>query len=428
MKKLLHKLTYKLERDERKIITLASLGGMLEFYDFTIYGLFSIYFAEQYFPMHNEALSIIASFVIFIIGYIARPIGGILFSHIGDAIGRKFVLIVTMLIMGLASLTIGLIPTYEKIGIFAPILLLTSRLLQGLAIGGELPSMIVYVTESMPKKRGYAIGGILAGTDSGLLLGLLINFIILHTLNHQQIYDYGWRIPFIAGGILCFVSYIIRKNLHETKAFDNIKEKAKLPIVEVITKYPLQVLTSIGITGVMAAFVMIAIIFMPTFISQLAKIDNPHLSIYLLIATFLTVVSAYFTGLIANHYNPKRIMLFSLFGALISVILAFKFIQHSNDLLLGLCILTICQGIFATLSPLLISYIFPANVRLTGVAVSYNLGHTLFGGMAPIIITWLISKYHITYTAPVIYLICIIIISLISLRYLHRSTNLQGNI
>ncbi len=420
MQKILHKLSYKLNKSEKNIIVLAALGGMLEFYDFTIYGLFSVYFAKQYFPFNNESLSIITSFAIFIIGYIARPVGGIIFSHMGDSIGRKLVLIITMLIMGLASLVIGLIPTYDKIGMIAPIVLLISRLLQGLAIGGEIPSMIVYVTESMPQKRGYAIGGIIAGSDAGLLVGLGINYIIVHIFSTQQLFDFGWRIPFLLGGLLCFVSYFIRKNLHETKAFSNLHQKAKIPLFEVLNKYPLQLLGSIGITSVMAGFIMLGIIFMPTFITQLAKINNPAFSLYLLIATTITVISAYLTGLIVNKHNPKRFMLFALFAAFIFIIVAFKLIQDNNSLLLGLCIITILQGMFATLSPLLISYIFPPQVRLTGVALSYNLSHTIFGGMSPIIVTWLISKYQITYLAPIAYLMCVIVISLISLRYIHR--------
>jgi MFS family permease len=396
------------------------MGGMLEFYDFTIYGLFSVYFAESFFPSHNQFLSIIASYVIFIIGYIARPIGGIIFSHIGDEIGRKIVLILTMIIMGLASLGIGLLPGYAKIGIWAPILLLTFRLVQGLALGGELPSMIVYVTESMPDKRGYAIGGVLSGTDAGLLLGALANLVIVHTLTHQQIQSFGWRIPFILGGLLCFVSYQIRKKLHETTAFVKNDAKPKFPFIDVLKNYPLQVILGAGIAGVMGAFVMLSIIFMPTFLVQIAKINRPDLSSILLISTVVTVVSAYLMGIIANKFNQAQVTKYTLIIAIPLSLISYIMISHQYCLVLALCILTMLQGFFATLAPLMISYIFPTHIRLTGVALAYNMGHTIFGGMAPIIVTAAISATGLIYMVPLGYILAVVIIGLISLNIMRK--------
>lgn len=224
-----HNLT--LTKQEKKIVTLAALGGMLEFYDFIIYGIFSVYFAHQFFPGGNEIVSIIESYVVFILGYIARPIGGIIFSHVGDEHGRKKVLIITIILMGLSSLGIGLLPTYGQIGIFAPIGLLIFRLLQGFALGGELPSTYVYINESMPKKRGTGFGITMAGVNSGLLLGMIINHSLSLTLTAQQITDFGWRIPFIIGGVLCVLSYKIRQSLQETAAFERIENKPDFPII-----------------------------------------------------------------------------------------------------------------------------------------------------------------------------------------------------
>src|SRR3990167_3168691 len=171
---------------EKKVLTLASLGGMLEFYDFVIYGIFSVYFANQFFPAHNYLMSIIESYVVFVLGYIARPIGGIIFSHIGDEHGRKQVLVITVVLMGLSSLGIGILPTYDHIGKLAPILLLILRLIQGFALGGELPSTYVYIRESVIDKTTLAFGITMCGIVSGLLLGMLINFCINLTFTHEQ--------------------------------------------------------------------------------------------------------------------------------------------------------------------------------------------------------------------------------------------------
>lgn len=165
---------YQLSQEQRKVIVLSALGGMLEFYDFTIYGLFAVYFASQIFPTHDPLVAIIASYSIFVVGYIIRPVGGIIFSHIGDEIGRKKVLIMTMLLMGIASIGLGLVPTYQQAGIYSPIIMLAFRMLQGFAFGGEIPSMIVYTTESMPEKRSLGVGGSFTGTISGLVLGMIV--------------------------------------------------------------------------------------------------------------------------------------------------------------------------------------------------------------------------------------------------------------
>ncbi|RTL01001.1 MAG: MFS transporter [Proteobacteria bacterium] len=168
----------KLTTQEKKIVGLSALGGMLEFYDFIIYGIFSVYFAHQFFPSENELLSVIESYVVFILGYIARPIGGIIFSHVGDEHGRKKVLIITIILMGISSLGIGLLPTYAQIGWVAPLGLLSLRLLQGLALGGELPSTYVYISETMTQKRGSGFGITMTGVNSGLLLGMIVNQIL----------------------------------------------------------------------------------------------------------------------------------------------------------------------------------------------------------------------------------------------------------
>lgn len=204
---------FALNHQERKIVGLSALGGMLEFYDFIIYGIFSVYFAHQFFPSGNELISIIQSYVVFVLGYIARPIGGMIFSHVGDEKGRKKVLIITIILMGISSLGIGLLPTYEQIGMAAPIALLFLRLLQGLALGGELPSTFVYVSETMPNKRGSGIGLTMTGVNSGLLLGMVVNELLNFMYTKAELIEFGWRIPFIFGGILCLVSYKIRKTL-----------------------------------------------------------------------------------------------------------------------------------------------------------------------------------------------------------------------
>lgn len=393
---------YDLTPRERKIVWLSSLGGMLEFYDFTIYGLFAAYFAGQFFPTDDAFISLIASYAIFVVGYIVRPLGGILFSHIGDEIGRKTVLILTMVLMGSASLGMGLLPTYAQIGIYAPILMLFLRLLQGLAIGGELPSMIVYASETMPTKRGFAMGGVFSGTVAGLVPGMLINLLIVELLSKEQILAFGWRIPFILGGLLCIIAYLVRKELHETVEFKKIKEHTPAPFIEVLRSHFGRVIIGAGLVSIMATPIILLIIFMPTYLIKLVKIDAKLAGDAVLMASIISVLSVYFTGILAQKYDLYKLMRNALVGLLITGVICYSTISSKSMLILiGLGMFAIFQGALVTLPAIAISYLFPTNIRLTGVALAYNLSFVIFGGLTPIIITFIISKTGWLYLAPI---------------------------
>mgnify|MGYP003440062982 FL=1 len=383
---------YDLSSEQKKIVVLSSLGGLLEFYDFTIYGLFAVYFAQQFFPSSNEFIAIIASYSIFVVGYIVRPLGGILFSHIGDEIGRKTVLIITMILMGVSSLGMGLLPTYAQIGLFAPALMLLFRLIQGLAIGGELPSMIVYVSESMPHKRGFGLGGAFSGTVAGLIPGMLINLLIVHWLSVEQINSFGWRIPFLLGGLLCFIGYLIRRELHETAEFKKIKQHEAAPFIEVLRHHLGKVIIGVGLVSIMATPIILLIIFMPTYLTKLAHIPTKIASDAVLVASVVSVISIYVMGILANKYSVYKLMRNSLFLILPAAALCYYLIGQGNNLILGLALFAVFQGFLVVLPTIVLSYLFPVKIRLTGVALSYNISFVMFGGLTPIVITSIIAE------------------------------------
>lgn len=415
-------ITTKLTPQEKKIVSLSALGGMLEFYDFIIYGIFSVYFAHQFFPSNDELISVLESYVVFILGYIARPIGGIIFSHVGDEHGRKKVLIITIILMGISSLGIGVLPTYEQIGIAAPIGLLTLRLLQGLALGGELPSTYVYINETMPQKRGSGFGITMTGVNSGLLLGMLINQLLNMFFTPQELTEFGWRIPFIFGGAICLISYKIRQTLQETSVFNRIENKPDFPLVYLFKHHMPQMIAGIATTAIMAGTVVTAIIFMPTYLNKILHIDTKIISNIMTFAMFANVITIYLIGQKANTLSPFKILSWLLIAAIILTPLAYWFIIDANTFI-GVTILTILEGVAAMIIPMLITYLFPAKIRLTGVAVSYNLGFTLFGGMAPIIISSAIKAGYGIFMSPVIYLLCIFLICAIGLAYAHKHSD-----
>ncbi len=299
---------YSLNKQERKIVTLAAIGGMLEFYDFIIYGVFSVYFSRQFFPSHNNLTLIIQSYFLFFLGYIARPLGGIIFSYVGDEYGRKKVLIMTIALMGMSSLGIGFLPTYSAIGMAAPFLLLILRLIQGLALGGELPATYVYIKETIEKKQGIAFGITLFGVNSGLLLGILINQILNHFLTVAQLTEFGWRLPFIFGGAICIVSYKIRKKLHETAVFQKIHDVPKLPLVYLFRHHFIEFLAATAIISVMASLVVVTMVFMPTYLHEILKIDNQSISYPMTILMVITVITIYLAGHVAQYLEPSTLL------------------------------------------------------------------------------------------------------------------------
>lgn len=414
--------SYKFTLEEKKILTLASLGGMLEFYDFVIYGIFSVYFAGMFFPAHNALISIIESYVVFVLGYLARPIGGIIFSHIGDEYGRKQVLIVTVVLMGLSSLGIGLLPTYNTIGIAAPISLLILRLLQGFALGGELPSTYVYIRESISHKASKAFGIIMSGIVSGLLLGMVLNFIINLAWNHQQISSFGWRIPFIFGGLLCIISYQIRKQLHETIAFERITDKPKFPIVYLFEHHLAGVLIGIVVTAALAASIVVFVIFMPTYLQNIVKLNAHFISIAMLAVIFINIITAFIVGVISEKFHFHFYKIFKNITIISLFLLPFCYwlISINSLPLVSLILLGIISGIFTTISPAIVTTLFPARVRLSGVALCYNLGFTIFGGLAPVIISASIKANANIYITPVVYMWVTYVLGFIGIVYIKK--------
>ena len=416
--------TYDLTKQQQKIIFLASMGGLLEFYDFTIYGLFSVYFASQFFPLHNGLLAIILSYSIFVVGYIVRPLGGIVFSHIGDELGRKKVLILTMLLMGIASCGMGLLPTYAQIGIYAPALMLLLRVIQGLAIGGELPSMIVYVAESMPGKRAYAMGGIFSGTAAGILPGMFINLVIVHYFTAAQVNNFGWRIPFLLGGLLCFIAYRIRRELHETAIFTALKTRNPFPFLELLHYHFTKLLIGIGLVSIMAAPIFLLIIFMPTYLIKIAQVNPAIVSSVILSTSLISVMAIYLMGILANKYNVYELMRSCLILVSCAALFCYYSIWQNLNLYLGLGVFAVFQGFLVTLAPILLSHLFPPHIRLTGVALSYNLSFVLFGGLTPIIVTSLIEATGMVYLIPVVFILCCVAITAVALQQSRRYINL----
>lgn len=413
-----------MNKNETKIIGLSALGGMLELYDFAIYGTFSIYFAHQFFPSDNPYTVILQTYMVFLLGFILRPIGGLLFSHIGDEYGRKKVFIATIFIMGISSLGIACLPTYNHVGLIAPVLLLVCRLLQGLALGGELPTTYVYISESLPNKRIIAFSITMAGIFSGYLLASLINYILIHTFNNIQLNVFAWRIPFAIGGIICFISYQVRKSLHETPEFKNILNKPKLPIIYLLKNHWVQVLIGMIFSGSQQVFSVVAIIYMPTYLKTMVHLPSAEIGNLLPLALITTITTIVISGYWFSKYkNLNNLILWVLIINTLTIPLFYYLIAMQISVLVGYLLLMIVHGLVGLLVPLYITTLFPSNIRLSGVALCYNLSIISFAGFAPIIITELISKCNLLVTGPSIYIVIFMIAAALCIPWLKRQTN-----
>lgn len=374
---------------EKKAIALSSLGGALEFYDFIIFIFLAKIIGTLFFPKTDPVAELMASLTIFAIGYLARPLGGILFGHFGDRLGRKKVFVTTVLLMAVPTFLIGLLPTWQSVGILAPILLVILRLLQGLSVGGEIPGAITFAVETVANKhRGFATGLILFGINTGLFAGSLAAMLI-YRLDHTQLMNWGWRIPFFIGGLLGVVSYYMRRQLQETPVFQLLKQSTpnpSLPIKEIFVRYPKQFLQSFVIVSLQAAIVSIIFLFMPTYLTtffhyplkELLTLNTWNILIFTLPVLLISYLS--------DKIGRKKIMLVCvIFFSLFTYPLFSLFQTHQLGWVI---VVTTSLGIFSSclagVFPCAIAELFPTQVRYSGIAISYNLGFGVVGGLTPL--------------------------------------------
>lgn len=266
----------KLNMQDYKTLVLAALGGALEFYDFIIFVFFSLAIGQLFFPPDiPQWLTQVQTFGIFAAGYLIRPFGGIVMAHFGDLFGRKRMFTLSILLMALPTLLIGCLPTYAMIGFWAPILLLLMRLCQGLAVGGEVPGAWTFVAEHVPKQRvGLACGILTSGLALGILLGSLISVCINYTVHGDDMLVWGWRLPFIIGGVFGLLSMYLRRWLRETPIFIEIQkrrqtdESSQLPVVTVISKYLPETILSMLFTWILSAGVMVIMLMAPIYLQK----------------------------------------------------------------------------------------------------------------------------------------------------------------
>lgn len=381
---------------QKRMLFLSSLGGVLEFYDFIIYIFLTPYIEKIFFADNSAYLATLKTLAIFSVGYLLRPIGGILFSHFGDRYGRKVVFMLTVLFMAIPSFAIGMLPTTAQIGIAAPLLLLTCRMMQGLALGGEIPAAITFVAEHVPsQRRAFALSTLFFGINLGLLLGSLITTTLTSYLSHDEILSFGWRIPFILGGFFGLGAIYLRRYLQETAAFTALQkhEVQRIPFLTLMRHSSLNVLQGTLMVALGAVSVIIYL-YWPQYMHQYFQQDYATLMRINTLGTILLSVMILIGGLLSDRFGYRRVYLFAALALLLGSYPLFAVFNSQNLLFVSLSYLSFALifGLIPGAYSAILCSLFPTQVRYSGIALSYNLAYALFGGLSPVICTIAIQE------------------------------------
>jgi MHS family alpha-ketoglutarate permease-like MFS transporter len=379
-----------------RTLIAASVGNAVEWYDWTVFATFSIYFATQIFSSENESLAFLGTFATYAIAFFFRPLGGMLLGRYADLRGRKQAMLLTIMLMAGGSFVISILPTYDLVGWLAPILLLLARIAQGMSLGGEVSNASAYLAEiAPPERRGRYSSFFYISTGSAVLLASLLGALLATSFNDDQLAAWGWRIPFFIGGLLGLVGLWLRRNMAETEQYEENKAKAqaiKNPLMMTLREHPRAVAQLMG-------FTLLSTLSYYTFFSALTPfavkqqgLDDGMVFWALSIATALFVALQYPFGWTADRFGRKPQML--IWSALIAVGIVPMSKLITPDATFASVLLVFCYGlglyaVFASIAPAIMSELFPTELRGLGIGAWYNLTVAVFGGTAPLVISWL---------------------------------------
>ncbi len=416
-------------RRERTKCAIASMIGIaIEWYDFFLYGTAAaIVFNKLFFPQFDPLVGTILAFASFAIGFIARPLGGVFFGHYGDRIGRKLVYVVTLLVMGIGTAIVGLLPGYDQVGIWAPILLVTLRIIQGFGLGGAWGGAVLMVVEHAPRNRRGFYGSLAQlGATLGLVLGTVV-FGVFARLPQDQFLAWGWRIPFLLSILLVIVGLWIRRAVTESPVFEKMKqsgEPAKIPVIEAIIKHPKNILLAMGVRFAENGLFYIYAAFVLAYGTQILHDSREMILNAVIIAALIETFTIPFFGYLSDLLGRRPVYMF---GAVFSAVWAFPFFWlmgfHNFWLTTLAVLLGLAVGHAAMYGPQgsLFTELFSARVRYSGASLGYQLASIFAGALTPVVATSLLKIYN-GVTWPVgVYMVFLALITVVSLLLLKET-------
>jgi MFS transporter, MHS family, proline/betaine transporter len=396
-------------------ILSSSLGNILEWYDFGLFTIFSSLFSRLFFPTENPHVALIATFGIFSIGFLCRPIGALLFGYLGDRVGRARTLRLSILMITLPTLLIGCIPSYQQVGVLAPILLTLVRMWQGISIGGEYGGNLIYLAESAPiRYRATFTSFASMGANIGILLAALVGIISSTLFTTEILESWGWRIPYLISGFICLIVYIFRLKIKETPVFDYLKQKMLLtpnPIRTVFKHNLFQLLRTLGLVCMGSTFYFFCFIYIPIFLTQHLHYSIHTISILMSFLIGLMIITVPLAGFICDKLGRRKMLLFNATFITLIIIPGFYFLQGNDFMMLVmvLSIFTIASSLEQGTTSVALVENFPPPARYTGISLGYNIGNGFLGGTIPIICEWLVLETNFM-LAPAFYIaLCAII-------------------
>jgi len=412
----------------RRAILSCVIGNFMELYDFTLYGFFAIFIGHTFFPSTNPVVSLLSSLATFGVGFIMRPIGGLVMGAYADRIGRKGALIITMAMMAIATGMPGITPGYATIGIWAPVILVLCRLAQGFSTGGEWGGAVIFLAEyAPPGRRGFYASWMQVGVAVGSLAGSGSAWILTATLDPASLNTWGWRIPFLVGFLLLPIGYYLRTRVAETPAFERLVETRKVaraPIRDAFSSQKRMMGLVCGTSVIWNSGGYVLLVYLPVFANQVLKVD---LSLALAAAAIGSVVRAILTppiGVLGDRIGRKAVIQTMNIGFLVLVYPMFLWMKTDPGFTSVLCtsvVAGVLMAMVAGAGPVMLTEQFPTRLRSTPVGIGYNISAAIFGGFAPFICTWLVRQTGDA-IAPTYFLLGCALVSLLTVTQLRDRT------
>jgi MFS family permease len=404
-----------------RVAFASAIGNAIEYYDFTLYATATaLVFNKIFFPSSDPLVGSLAAFATFFVGYCARPIGGMLFGHFGDRVGRKAMLLITIMMMGLGTVLIGLMPSYDQVGVLAPIGLLILRVVQGIGLGGEYGGgMVMTVEHAPPEKRGYYSALVHIGVPAGFLIPIVLLSVMSATMPEEVFLAWGWRLPFLFSIVLVGLGVFIRRRISETPAFARmLKEEkpARLPLVEAITGHWRDILLGIGAkiaeSGLFNVYAVVAITYCMT------KLGLPKQTILngVLLGCALECITLPMFGALSDRIGRKAVYAVGMAFQAALALVFFPMLDSGSTGMIWLAIalgLAIGHGSVYGAQGAFFSELFPARIRYSGLSLVQQLGPILGGGLSPLIATAILAAYGTT-TLVTVYMVGMALLSAVS--------------
>ncbi|EMR06853.1 Proline porter II [Bhargavaea cecembensis DSE10] len=420
------------DKDMRRVLIASLVGSSIEWFDYFLYGtVAALVFNTMFFVSEDPSIGLILAYASFALSFFIRPLGGVIFSHIGDRIGRKKTLVLTLSLMGIATFAMGLLPTYYAIGIWAPILLITLRLIQGLGIGGEWGGAMLLAVEYAPKEQRGFFGSVpQMGVTIGMVLGTLA-LSVMTLLPEDAFMSWGWRVPFLLSALLVIFGLWIRKGIEETPSFKKVQAEGsvpKVPLVHTLKHHWREVLIAVGAKVVETAPFYIFGTFVVSYATSNVGHTNSEVLNAVMVATIITTILIPIMGKLSDKVGRKPLYIWGAFGMILFAFPYFWMLHEGSNIMMFLATIIGLGIIWAPITAVLgtmFSEIFSAEVRYTGITLGYQIGAAVAGGTAPLIATALLMQFNNSYVPVALYIIFTAVVSLVAIWAVRDRSNQQ---